>query len=73
MQKTRMEKSVAANRVVNALIAMAVALVIANVAWGLDTQDITIEWTDAGKKSPQSVWPTGKPRMTWSLCRPVNF
>ena len=50
MQKTRMEKSVAANRVVNALIAMAVALVVANVAWGLDTQDITIEWTDAGKK-----------------------
>jgi iron(II)-dependent oxidoreductase len=41
---------VTANRVVNALIAMAVALVIANVAWGLDTQDITMEWTDAGKK-----------------------
>jgi iron(II)-dependent oxidoreductase len=45
-----MEKSVTVNRVVNALIAVAVALVIANVAWGLDTQDITIEWTDAGKK-----------------------
>jgi hypothetical protein len=45
-----MEKSVAANRVVNTLIAMAVALVIANVARGLDMQDITIEWTDAGKK-----------------------
>jgi hypothetical protein len=35
---------------VNTLIAMAVALVIANVARGLDMQDITIEWTDAGKK-----------------------
>jgi iron(II)-dependent oxidoreductase len=45
-----MEKSVTVNRVVNALIAVAVALVIANVAWGLDTQDITIEWSDEGKK-----------------------
>ena len=38
------------NRVVNAIIAVAVALVIANVAWGLDIQDITMEWTEAGKK-----------------------
>ena len=45
-----MEKLVAVNRVVNAIIAVAVALVIANVAWGLDTQDITVEWTEAGKK-----------------------
>jgi hypothetical protein len=42
MHTSRAETLVAVNRVVNALIAIAVALVIANVAWGLDTQDITI-------------------------------
>ena len=50
MHTSRVEKLVTVNRVVNALIAVAVALVIANVAWGLDTQDITMEWTEAGKK-----------------------
>jgi len=31
----------------------AVWLAAAGVAWGLDTQDITIEWTEAGKKLAQ--------------------
>ena len=38
------------NRVVNVLIVLVVALVIATIAWGLDTQDITMEWTEGGKK-----------------------
>jgi iron(II)-dependent oxidoreductase len=50
VQTSGVENLVTVNRVVNAIIAMVVALVIANVAWGLDTQDITMEWTDAGKK-----------------------
>jgi iron(II)-dependent oxidoreductase len=50
MSVSRVEKLVTVNRVVNAVIAAAVALVIANVAWGLDTQDVTMEWTEAGKK-----------------------
>ena len=50
MHTSGVEKLVTVNRVVNAIIAVAVALVIANVAWGLDTQDVTMEWTDAGKK-----------------------
>jgi iron(II)-dependent oxidoreductase len=39
-----------ADRIVNLLIAGALALAIASAAWGLDTQDITIEWTPAGKQ-----------------------
>jgi len=36
--------------VINAVLVTAALLVMAKVAWGLDTQDIVIEWTDAGKK-----------------------
>ena len=50
MHTSKVKKLVTVNRVVNALIAVAVALVIANVVWGLDIQDITVEWTEAGKK-----------------------
>ena len=50
MNMLRMDKLTTVNRVVNAIIAVAVVLVIADVAWGLDIQDITVEWTEAGKK-----------------------
>lgn len=49
MNVAGMEKLVPVNRVVNSVIAVAVAVVIANVAWALDTQDITMEWAEAGK------------------------
>ena len=32
------------------LLGLAVLLVIVSVAWGLDTQDISIEWTPEGKR-----------------------
>jgi iron(II)-dependent oxidoreductase len=38
------------NRVVNVLLAGAVVLALISAAWGLDTQDITVEWTPDGKK-----------------------
>ena len=36
--------------VVNAILITAALLIMARVAWGLDTQDITVEWTEAGRK-----------------------
>ena len=36
--------------VINAVLVTAALLVMAKVAWGLDTQDIVVEWTEAGKK-----------------------
>nr|MBI3613294.1 SUMF1/EgtB/PvdO family nonheme iron enzyme [Nitrospirota bacterium] len=40
-----------ANRIVNALLAGAIALALVSVAWGLDVADvITSEWTPEGKK-----------------------
>ena len=38
------------NRMLNALLAVAVCLILAQVAWGLDTQDIVVEWTPEGKQ-----------------------
>jgi len=43
MSATRARALVRVNRVANAVIAVAAALVIANVAWALDIQDITVE------------------------------
>src|SRR3990172_5816937 len=50
MSATRVGTLVTVNRAVNVLIAVSMTLVIADVAWGLDIQDITVEWTEAGKK-----------------------
>ena len=36
--------------VINAVLIAAALLVMAKVAWGLDTQDIVVEWTESGKK-----------------------
>ena len=44
-----------------ALVAAAV-LVTAGVAWGLDMEDITIEWTEAGKKIAAERVATWKPK-----------
>jgi formylglycine-generating enzyme required for sulfatase activity len=35
---------------VNVSLFLAVIFVLAKVVWGLDTQDITVDWTDGGKK-----------------------
>lgn len=48
------------DRLVNIVIAVAIALALASAAWGLDTQDITVEWTEAGKKIAMErakTWP----------------
>ncbi len=45
---------------VNAVLVIAVLLIMAHVAWGLDTQDILVEWTAAGKKIAAervATWP----------------
>lgn len=49
-----------ANRVVNMLLTVGAALALANIAWGLDTQDITVEWTPEGKQlalKRVATWP----------------
>ena len=38
------------DRIVNTLLIAAAVFALTRVAWGLDTQDIVVEWTDAGKK-----------------------
>ncbi|HMK24372.1 MAG TPA: SUMF1/EgtB/PvdO family nonheme iron enzyme, partial [Terriglobales bacterium] len=35
---------------INALLVLAALLIMARIAWGLDTQDITVEWTEKGKR-----------------------
>ncbi len=53
MESPRTQPYAKTHRLINALIAVAVILALANVVWGLDTQDITVEWTPAGKKLAQ--------------------
>jgi len=38
------------NKMLNALLVIALCLIVARVAWGLDTQNIVVEWTPEGKK-----------------------
>ena len=38
------------NWMVNALLVLAIVLIVAAGAWGLDTQDIVVQWTPEGKK-----------------------
>ncbi len=73
MNRLRMEKLTIVTRAVKATVFMAMALATASVAWGLDIQ--TLRWSGLrkGERSRKSVWPSGKLRMTWSLCRPVSL
>jgi iron(II)-dependent oxidoreductase len=50
MNRDNIDRWATANRVVNALLAIGAALALASIAWGLDTQDITVEWTAEGRK-----------------------
>ncbi|TAJ07953.1 MAG: formylglycine-generating enzyme family protein [Nitrospirae bacterium] len=61
MDAGSVEKWKQLDRWINALLIGAIALVLANAAWGLDTQDITVEWTSEGKKIAMErakTWPT---------------
>jgi hypothetical protein len=45
----------------NALLVIAALLIVIRIAWGLDTQDIVVEWTPEGKKpAMQILAPTGR-------------
>ena len=39
----------------NALLVIAALLIVARMAWGLDTQDIVVEWTPEGKKLTMQI------------------
>jgi formylglycine-generating enzyme len=39
--------------VINAVLVIVALLIMARMAWGLDTQDIVVEWTQAGKRLAQ--------------------
>jgi iron(II)-dependent oxidoreductase len=60
MQTEAVDKWKQRDHLVNIVIAIAIALALASAAWGLDTQDITVEWTEAGKKIAMErakTWP----------------
>jgi len=45
----------------NALSIIPVLLIMARIAWGLDTQDIVVEWTPEDKKLTMQIpAPTGR-------------
>jgi hypothetical protein len=45
----------------NALLVIAALLIVARMVWGLDTQDIVVEWTPEDKKlTLQIPAPTGR-------------
>ncbi len=47
---------------INAVLVLAALLIMARMAWGLDTQDIVVEWTEAGKKLAIERAATWKPK-----------
>ena len=49
MQRKERQRWQRWNRTLNALLLVALCLVAARVAWGLDTQDIMFEWTPEGE------------------------
>ena len=54
------DASVAISRIVNWILGVAGVLALSSLAWGLDTQDITVEWTPAGKALAHdrvATWP----------------
>ena len=54
------DTSIRLSRLVNWILGAAVLLALASVTWALDTQDIRIEWTPAGKalaKERVAQWP----------------
>ena len=50
MEAQEVRKHRKIERVVNGLLIAAAVFSLANAVWGLDTQDIVVEWTEAGKK-----------------------
>ncbi len=48
--------------IVNVLLIAAAALSLANIVWGLDTQDITVEWTAEGRKLAAERAATWQPK-----------
>ena len=45
----------------NALLVIAALFIVAGMAWGLDTQDIVVEWTPESKKLAMQISaPTGR-------------
>ena len=50
MRTDHLEERSTFERVFDALLICAAMLAVASIAWGLDTQDITVEWTPEGKQ-----------------------
>jgi iron(II)-dependent oxidoreductase len=48
-EQNQVDASVTLSRIVNWILGAAILLAVASVTWALDTQDIRIEWTPAGK------------------------
>lgn len=50
MRTDHLEERSRFERVFDVILACAALLTVAGIAWGLDTQDITVEWTPEGKR-----------------------
>ncbi len=50
MRTDHLEERSTFERVFDVLLTCAALLAVASIAWGLDTQDITVEWTPEGKR-----------------------
>ena len=50
MRTDFLDERSAFERWIDILLACAAVLAVASIAWGLDTQDITVEWTPEGKR-----------------------
>ena len=50
MERKEVENMRRWNAIVNAILIAAALFTLARMAWGLDSQDITVEWTENGKK-----------------------
>jgi sulfatase modifying factor 1 len=62
MKKTELQSFRKRQRDSHAVLVVAAVLLTAGAAWGLDTQDITVEWTEAGKKIAAERVATWKPK-----------
>ncbi len=60
-EQNQIDASMRLSRVVNWILGAAVLLALASMAWALDTQDITIEWTPEGKALAEQRVATWKP------------
>ena len=57
------------NTLLNALLVLALCLIVANMAWAVDTQDILVKWrpvAGGSEVSESAIWSTNRSHLTES-------